>query len=182
MLFAVLALGACLLMSRIVARRGPGPRSLDPRGRSDSASLIGLAALTRNEAIWLGRLRVADPRPGAPGRLRLVVAAGAVALLVFAPWMIRDWLVFGSPLPGQAVANAFSVTGFDIFAWNDPPTLSRYLAVGPARLIEHAGRRVRPQPRQRPAADRAAAVDHRAARPAVAGPRPGAPAARARSR
>ena len=29
-----------------------------------------------------------------------------------------------------------SVTGFDIFAWNDPPTLSRYLAVGPARLIE----------------------------------------------
>ena len=59
-----------------------------------------------------------------------------VALLVFLPWMIRDWLVFGSPLPGQAVANAFSVTGFDIFAWNDPPTLSRYLAVGPARLVQ----------------------------------------------
>ena len=59
-----------------------------------------------------------------------------VALLVFAPWMLRDWLVFGSPLPGQAAANALSVTGFDIFAWNDPPTLSRYLAVGPARLLE----------------------------------------------
>jgi hypothetical protein len=28
------------------------------------------------------------------------------------------------------------VTGFDIFAWNDPPTLSRYLAVGPGRLLE----------------------------------------------
>jgi hypothetical protein len=65
-----------------------------------------------------------------------VVAVGAVSLLVFAPWMIRDWLTFGSPLPGQAVANAFSVTGLDIFAWNDPPTLSRYLAVGPARLVE----------------------------------------------
>jgi hypothetical protein len=39
-------------------------------------------------------------------------------------------------LPGQAAANALSVTGFDIFAWNDPPTLSRYLAVGPARLVE----------------------------------------------
>ncbi|MEO5885842.1 MAG: hypothetical protein ABIQ58_10050, partial [Candidatus Limnocylindrales bacterium] len=37
---------------------------------------------------------------------------------------------------GQAVTNAFSVTGFDIFAWNDPPTLARYLAVGPARLVE----------------------------------------------
>jgi hypothetical protein len=28
------------------------------------------------------------------------------------------------------------VTGFDIFAWNDPPTLSRYVAVGPERLLE----------------------------------------------
>jgi hypothetical protein len=28
------------------------------------------------------------------------------------------------------------VQGFDIFAWNDPPTLGRYLAVGPARLLE----------------------------------------------
>jgi hypothetical protein len=34
------------------------------------------------------------------------------------------------------VSNALSVTGFDIFAWNDPPTLARYLAVGPARLLE----------------------------------------------
>jgi hypothetical protein len=58
-----------------------------------------------------------------------------VAAAVFLPWAIRDWLVFGSPLPGQAIANAFSVTGFDIFAWQDPPTLSRYLAQGPAGLI-----------------------------------------------
>jgi hypothetical protein len=28
------------------------------------------------------------------------------------------------------------VTGFDIFAWNDPPTVSRYLAVGANRLME----------------------------------------------
>jgi hypothetical protein len=59
-----------------------------------------------------------------------------VAGLVFLPWAIRDWVEFGSPFPGQAVANAFSVTGFDIFAWNDPPTLTRYLAEGPQRLIE----------------------------------------------
>ena len=55
---------------------------------------------------------------------------------MFAPWAWRDWVVFGNPLPGQAAANALSVTGFDIFAWNDPPTLARYLAVGPARLLE----------------------------------------------
>src|SRR4029077_8655628 len=58
------------------------------------------------------------------------------AILIFLPWMFRDWAVFGNPFPGQAVANAFSVTGFDIFAWNDPPTLARYLAIGPARLLE----------------------------------------------
>jgi hypothetical protein len=76
----------------------------------------------------------------APGsraaRVRLIGVAGVVALLVFAPWAIRDWLVFGSPLPGQAMTNALSVSGFDIFAWNDPPSVSRYLAVGPARLVE----------------------------------------------
>ncbi|MEO5940165.1 MAG: hypothetical protein ABIZ72_04430, partial [Candidatus Limnocylindrales bacterium] len=47
-----------------------------------------------------------------------------------------DWQVFGNPLPGQALANALSVTGFDIFAWQDPPTVSRYLAVGVVRLLE----------------------------------------------
>ena len=66
----------------------------------------------------------------------LIAAVAAVAFLVFLPWAIRDWLTFGSPFPGQAVANAFSISGFDIFAWNDPPTLSRYLAVGPAQLLE----------------------------------------------
>jgi hypothetical protein len=136
--FAVLALGACLLMSRL-ARKPRGLALRDPRVLT-LGLLIGLAALTRNEAIWLGlawavvawRIR----SEALARRVRAVAAAGIVALLVFAPWMIRDWFVFGSPLPGQAAANAFSVTGFDIFAWNDPPSLSRYLAVGPARLLE----------------------------------------------
>ena len=69
-------------------------------------------------------------------RIRLIGVAAVVALLVFAPWACRDWRCSASPLPGQAVTNALSVTGFDIFAWNDPPTLARYLAVGPARLLE----------------------------------------------
>ena len=132
--FAVLALAACLLMSRIAAAASTGPvRALDRRVVG-LGLLIGLAALTRNDAIWLGLawLIVA----WRARQLRLVALTGVVAFLVFLPWMVRDWLVFGSPLPGQAVANAFSVTGFDIFAWNDPPTLARYLAVGPRRLVE----------------------------------------------
>ena len=43
---------------------------------------------------------------------------------------------FGTPFPGQALSNALSVDGSDIFAWQNPPTLSRYLALGPARLAE----------------------------------------------
>ena len=136
--FAALALGACLLMSR-VAREPRGLRVRDPRIMGIGI-LIGLTALTRNEAIWLGltwaivawRIHGASPR----ARVMAIASAGIVALLIFAPWMLRDWLVFGSPLPGQAAANALSVTGFDIFAWNDPPTLSRYLAAGPGRLIQ----------------------------------------------
>jgi hypothetical protein len=42
-------------------------------------------------------------------------------------------------MPGQAITNALYHSGFDIFAWNDPPTLSRYLALGPARLLELRG-------------------------------------------
>ena len=136
--FAVLALSACLLMARI-ARDPRGGRLLDPR-LIGLGVLIGLAALTRNEAVYIGLawLIVVAGIAGLDRRARagLVVAVAGVAVLVFLPWAIRDWLTFGSPLPGQAVANAFSVTGTDIFAWNDPPTLSRYLAVGPARLVE----------------------------------------------
>ncbi len=136
--FAALALGACLLM-RGIARDPRTTRRIDPRLILLGA-LIGLTALTRNEAIWLGAVWaiVAWRIPAAtlPIRIRMIATAGVVAMLVFAPWAWRDWIEFGSPLPGQAAANALSVTGFDIFAWNDPPTLARYLAVGPARLLE----------------------------------------------
>ena len=58
-----------------------------------------------------------------------------ISLVVFVPWAARNWAVFGSPLPGQTAANALSIAGEDVFAWNDPPTLARYLAVGPAELV-----------------------------------------------
>ena len=136
--FAALTLGACLLMTRILARARAGSM---PVGLLVALGvLLGLAALTRNEAAWLALawvLLVWSVR-GAPARerLRLIVVPAAAALAVFAPWAIRDWIAFGSPLPGQALANALSVQGTDIFAWSDPPTVSRYLAVGPARLLE----------------------------------------------
>ena len=136
--FAAVALGACLLMTRIV-RDPRGARLGDPRLLLLGV-LFGLAALTRNEAAWLGLtwLLVAGTAAAIvpTQRIRLVAVVAVVAMVVFAPWAIRNWIAFGSPLPGQAVTNAFSVSGFDIFAWKDPPTLARYLAVGPGRLLE----------------------------------------------
>jgi hypothetical protein len=137
MLFAVFALAACLLMTRLAARP---PAGWTDRRLLVLGALIGLAAMTRNEALWLGLAWAAIAWTSIPGgrreRLVAILAPAVVAAVVFAPWAIRDWQVFGNPLPGQAAANALSVTGFDIFAWQDPPTLSRYLAVGPARLVE----------------------------------------------
>ena len=99
-----------------------------------------IAALARNEAAWIGLawllVAAGDTRRRGPAWvIRVVGSAGAVALLVFGPWLIRDWLTYGTPLPGQAISNAFSLAGYDIFAWQDPPTLTRYLAAGAATLV-----------------------------------------------
>ena len=51
MLFAALALAACLLMTRVL-RDPRGARIADPRLLA-IGGLVGLAALTRNEAAWL---------------------------------------------------------------------------------------------------------------------------------
>ena len=59
------------------------------------------------------------------GQLRLVVAAGAVAFLVFLPWMVRDWLVFGSPLRVSVV----SVNVYVLLA-ACPPSLKNSVSPG----------------------------------------------------
>jgi hypothetical protein len=134
--FAAAALGACLLMTRIL-RDPRGARAADPRLLA-LGGLVGLAALTRNEAIWLAATWAAlawfTSGFSVAARVRLIGVVAVVSLLVFAPWGIRNWLEFGSPLPGQAAANALSVEATDIFAWADPPTLDRYLGEGPVRL------------------------------------------------
>ncbi len=134
--FALLVLAVCLLAGR-VAVDPRGARLLDLRVLTLGA-LLGLAALTRNEAIWLALawVWVAGGIAGSvAGWLRLTLAAAIPAAIVFAPWALRDWQVFGSPFPGQALANALSLNGRDIFAWQDTPTLARYLDAGPGTLV-----------------------------------------------
>ena len=132
--FGLPALAACLLMVRLV-RAPRGARVRDARLWALGV-LVGVAFLSRNEAAWVGLAWaiVAWRTPGLTraNRARWIVVAGVIALAVASPWLLRNWLVFGSPLPGQAAVNALSLSGFDIFAWNVPPTLARYLAAGPS--------------------------------------------------
>ena len=160
--FALLVLLACLLMTRLSrrislegAREGieafvaRTERSVVRRSRwgLGLAVVLGLAAMTRNEAIWLaltfliiewGNVRGSFARWGdALGAWTIrVLPIGFFAFLVFLPWAYRDWIAFGSPFPGQALTNALSLDGRDIFAWQSPPTLARYLAAGLGRLVE----------------------------------------------
>jgi hypothetical protein len=194
-LFTVLALVACLLITRLAAAWSValGRTALDRRLVA-LGLVFGLTALTRSEAIWLGlawllilwrglpvpasetagsAARVAGAAtlhatavttgataaatagatattpafaaatahatppatPRRPGRLRMVVIPTVVAGIVFAPWAVRDWLAFGTPLPGQAIGNALYTGNFDMFAWSDPPTLARYLAQGLGAIV-----------------------------------------------
>ena len=159
--FAALVLSACLLMTRLT-RTGPvtadAPREgAVPPGRTiDLVALgfvLGLAALTRNETIYLALVWVwlawhlattLARSPATASRsggsrwaawARLVGVPAIVALAVFAPWAIRDWLTFGTPLPGQALVNALSLRGSDIFAWSQPANVADYLLAGPGALI-----------------------------------------------
>jgi hypothetical protein len=139
--FAALALGACLLMTRIarVAAGNPaGLRRLDYR-LVGLGALLGLAAWTRNEAAWLALVWVvvvwSVRGPSTRAKAAMIAVPGVVAFALFVPWAVRDWIVFGNPLPGQALANALSIRGSDVFAWSEEPTLARYLAVGPAGLV-----------------------------------------------
>lgn len=147
--FAALVLTVCLLAGRIARDPGGARLARDPSGTrlADRRVIalgiaLGLAALTRNEAVWLAlgwvlvsRGIARDAGTGTTGWVRLVAGAAIPAMLVFAPWAIRDWAAFGSPLPGQALTNALSLNGTDIFAWSDRPTMPRYLAAGLPTLI-----------------------------------------------
>ena len=161
-LFAALSLAACLLMARIAARSnmaataGATATAAEAAGGPATAGatanaaatfdrrllalglLLGFAALTRSEAIWLALTwAIVAWRWTAGTRRRragLIAVPAIVAILVVAPWVARDWQAFGTPLPGQTIGNALYLHSTDIFAYSFPPTLTRFLSAGPATL------------------------------------------------
>ncbi|HEX7490488.1 MAG TPA: hypothetical protein VF337_02155 [Candidatus Limnocylindrales bacterium] len=146
-LFAALALGACLLMTRIAVREAAveadaakdrGRKTFDRRLLAIGV-VLGLTALTRSEAIWLALTWAVVAWFCTPGgrrhRLGLIAVPAAISAVIFMPWAVRNWLTFGTPLPGQTIANALYVRSLDVFSYQDQPTLGRYLAQGPAAIL-----------------------------------------------
>jgi hypothetical protein len=130
-----------------------GPRALPSRtaagGRPWLPPLgfgvaLGLAYLSRQEAIWIAAawlvLLAVDLRRSRPGRV-LRGGVGALwpvvlgGLLVVVPWLIRNVIDLGSPLPGQAIENLWLRRNEDIFAWLDRPTASGYLGRGIGAIV-----------------------------------------------
>jgi hypothetical protein len=133
-LFGVTTLAGVLLVERALASR---------RGRDLALAgvVLGAGLLTRNEAVFVVVVAaiVAAAGRGLPARERAVgpLVLGLAAAACYAPWAVRQWLVFGTPVPSQTAANAFSISTNDIFGWAAPtPTLARYLAAGPGALLD----------------------------------------------
>lgn len=128
--FAVAAVAACYLMPGAVAgKRGP---------TIALGLLLGIAYLARLEAIYVGVtfLMVAALSGLGIGRIaRTTVVVASIGALVAAPWWLRNALVFGTALPGQATDNLFLTRNEQIFAYLDQPTLDAFLRLGPATIL-----------------------------------------------
>ena len=166
--FTVLALAACLLMTRI-AREPRGARLTDPRVIALGA-LIGLAALTRNEAAWVGLTWAVvawlAPAASRAERVRLIgVAGGRRPAGVRAVGMARLAGVRQSAArPGgheRPVRHRLRHLRVERSA--DARAIPRGRSGAAAR---DAGRGARPQPVLRPAPARPADLDHRLPRAA----------------
>jgi hypothetical protein len=50
-------------------------------------------------------------------------------------WFVRNWRVFGTPLPGAGLSTLFLTTYDDMFAYRQPPTMESYLAWGWGEIL-----------------------------------------------
>ena len=174
--FAALALGACLLMARVLRAPTPGPSGRRASARDRRPPGAGRVDPQRG---GVARAHLGRPRRGGTGcRSGDEGADHRRGRGSSRRWSssrhgrYRNWSAFGSPLPGQAVTNAFSVTGFDIFAWNDPPDLGSPPGGRAGAAHRDACRGPRPQPVQRPGAARFSPVGDRPPCAAMDGTRP----------
>jgi hypothetical protein len=132
--FAVAGVSACLLMPRAIEG--------DRRALVALGVVLGLAYLTRMEAVWFGLAFVMGVFVSSRSPRRSIVlglSVAAVAALVALPWWARNLATFGTPLPGQLSDNLLLVRNEQIFSYIDRPTLAGFLAQGAPALLANVG-------------------------------------------
>ena len=94
---------------------------------------LGLTYLSRHEAVYIGAIFLGVAVVRREGwrqlsrRLAPVVVGGAIVVV---PWLLRNVAVFGTPLPGQALDNAFLTGNEQIFDYGARPSLAGFMAQG----------------------------------------------------
>ncbi len=150
--FALPALVACLLMVRLLRR--PPARALDRApGRAGRPH--------RRRRRWPATRRSGSGSPGrsSPRRrsagaglravARAVAVPGIVAVAVMAPWLVRNWFVFGSPAARAGDHQRLGDHGQRDLRLEGAGHAAALPGARPGGLDRAARRRVRPQPPQR---------------------------------
>lgn len=140
MLYGLIACGAVLAWERALR-----PASDGARGAAWlTGGLFGLAYLTRGSFLflglalagwWLWRLRTASGAQERGALLRAGAACTLAALLVVAPWLVRQQLAFGHMLSPEAAHNALAWSIEDFSDYGQGPTLASMLSHGPGALL-----------------------------------------------
>mgnify|MGYP000212141585 CR=1 FL=1 len=128
--FAVLSVGACLVMPAAVGG--------DRRALIGLGVLLGLAYLTRLEAVWIGAGFVVLMLAARLSLRQVAARAGAVVAivaLIAAPWWLRNLAVFGSPFPGQISDNLFLTQNLQIYGYTEEISLSGFLGQGVLSIL-----------------------------------------------
>src|SRR5688500_9557636 len=109
--------------------------------------VVGLATLARNDGFLLGvPFVLVILREYLPGRPRVIgwqaaIGCGVLFLLVLAPWMLRQYEVFGSVSPSAGSGRLLWLTDYQqAFSFSSPPSFDGWLAQGVGELaLSRAG-------------------------------------------
>ncbi len=137
-LFGLLAGGALFIYGRAIADPGQWPK----RWLLLSGVLAGLAHLARADGmlvisciVLFGLWHLVRRRSFQPSAFILLPLLGY--LLVISPWLLRNWLVVGTPLAPGGTRTFWLVTYDDLFSYPiDTLTLTRYLAAGWLKILQ----------------------------------------------
>jgi len=109
-----------------------------------AGAATGGAYLVRNDgllliAVFAGLIILYAWRRVYRFRIGHVVAYLGLLLIVTAPWLIRNQMVFGTPLTGNITRNLFVTTFLDFFSYGKDLSLQNYLNWGLGNIVSKIG-------------------------------------------